>query len=289
MNKFYSFAAMSLLAAAGLVAQGVSEASSITPSALTTASVQVDARTGADLISSLRKNYESGAYEKMLAGLDSEYQKMVQEGRFQEFSQMREIPSMNADEVGFSARWEALSQQLMEERNVELKEISNEGDALLKKHIDSVTTPLSREHKDALQYLSSLRSMSPEKAANADEKRLVEIDLISEFKILHLESQSAALPSNERIENQIVLKMDMLKQMQKSSESFKDQELKKKINAAVEASDVVQARFWDLNQLKAMAKKPSNDVEKKLASTLSSHKTKESDLYRNELAKISKK
>ena len=287
MKKFYSFAVLSMLAGAGMVAQAGTESESVKKSIVMTAPVQIESHSGEEVVSSLRQGYRAGVYKQLLSNLESEYQKVAQEGRIQEISAMRNSYTMDAEEQAFSARWEALSKQLIQERNCDLLEIAqNSSDPLLAKRIQSATKQLSDEQNEALYYLSSLRAKSLDQAASAEEKTLIEIDLAAEIKMLQLESQSMQASTKERMEQQMVLRFEMLDKMQQASEFFKDEALKKKIAVAVEASENAQARFWDLNQLKLLSKKPSNEAEKKVSLVLSSYKTKESDLYREEIAKL---
>jgi hypothetical protein len=146
------------------------------------------------------------------------------------------------------------------------------------------------EQKEALQYLSSLRFKTPEAAQNGDERKLIDIDLAAEFKVVHLDIQYAEKPFQDRFEKHIAISMDMLKQMQEAGKMFQDTSLKKKIDLAASAFDEWQARNYDLNQLNKISQKPSTDFEKKIASIINSYKAKKDDLYQKEfLAQLDEK
>ena len=288
MKKFYTAATFSLLAGAGLFAQGAKETTRLkTTSSEIVVPQQADQRTGQEVVQDLRRGYEAGQYNALLAGLEADYQKAKGEGQLDEFIQMREETPLSEEEHAFSSHWATVAQQFVEERNGQLKAAcSDAGDILTCKRVESIATSLSPEQKEALHSLSSLRFKTPEQAVNEDERTLIEIDIASEFKILHLDAQFAAQPSDDRLEKQMVLKMDMLKQMQQAAETFQDEHLKKTVAEASSGLDLWQARHWDLNELRKM--KPTTDLDKKIATILSVSKTKESDLYKQEVSKLGK-
>ena len=165
--------------------------------------------------------------------------------------------------------------------------VAGQTDQLIYKRIHSVISPLPADQKEALQYLAALRFKTPANAVNADEKKLIEIDLASEFNIVHLDAQYAQKPFEDRYEKHVVINMDALHQMQEAAKSFKDTDLQKKIELASAGFDHWQARNWDLNLLHQIIKKPANDVEKKIASIFSKYREKSNDLYQKEfLAKL---
>jgi hypothetical protein len=288
MKKFYTVATCSLLAVAGLLAQGAEVSTDLKRTVRSeVVAAQGDVRTGKEQIEKLRAGYEAGEYDLFLETLESEYQQMKASEQWDEFVNMRNLPPMNEKEQAFVARWEDLSQQLIEERNAQLKaacQEANADNAILVQRVDSVTTSLPPEQKEALNALSALRFKTPDQALTADERALIEIDLASEFKMLHLDAQYAEQPFSDRLEKQIVLKMDMLKQMQAAAQSFEDQKLKKTVDAAGAGLDLWQARHLDLNELRRLT--PTTELEKKIVTILSAYKTKEGDLYQQEVAKF---
>jgi|GEM_PF-2253336 len=245
---------------------------------------------GVELVESLRQNYESNAYDAFLANLNADYQQMVQSGKFDEFIKMRETPAADQVMQQLAKHWETIHQNLLAERNEELKSIvSGQTDQMIYKRIYSISSSLPDDQKEALHYISALRFKTPALAINEDEKKLIEIDLASEFKIVHLDAQYAQKPFEDRYEKYLVINMDSLRQMQEAAKSFNDSDLRKKIDLAAQGFDLWMSRNWDLNLLHQIIKKPSNDVEKKIASAFSRYREKKNDLYQKEfLVKLEK-
>ncbi|MBF8263835.1 MAG: hypothetical protein HW387_1500 [Parachlamydiales bacterium] len=281
VKKIYSLAALALIAASSMPAQQTS----IPASEPAIAAQQI--RTGQDIVTSLRQSYESGAYDAFLANLQSDYQQMVKSSKFSEFITMREAPAPDVKLKQLAARYEEMSQQLAAQRNDELKAaIAGQSDALAQQ-IQSITQPLPTDQKEALQYLSSLRFKTPDKAGNQDEKKLIEIDLASEFKVVHLDAQYAQKPFVDRMEKHMIINMDMMRQMVDASKSFQDSSLQNKVQLASLGFDTWQARNWDLNLLNQIVRKPGSDSERKIASIMTSYQAKKADLYQKEfLAKL---
>ena len=284
MKKIYSLAALAFFAASSLSAQSPDK------NREHTAPIQTK-RTGQEVLASLREGYQNGTYDAFLANLRADYQTFVKSGKFDEFVQMRDIPLGDEKLLQLSSHFDALHQKLIDERNQELKSvIEQQNDPIIKQRVQSILTPLSDEQRDALHYLASLRFKTPDKGTSDDEKKLIEIDLVSEFNLVHLDSQYAQKPFDDRIEKHVIINMEMMRQMKDAASSFENSQLKKKIEQATSAFDTWQARSWDMRELNNLVKKPGSDFEKKIASILSSYQVKKDDLYQKEfLAKIDKK
>src|SRR5689334_12860195 len=112
MKKYLIVAGLSLVAVSGVVAQVMRE-----PSPTETV-VQEHVRTGQELVASLRQDLDSGTYDSFLAGLNSDYQQLIKEGRLAEFIQMRDVPPADAQLDQLTLQWETLHQTLVDERNV---------------------------------------------------------------------------------------------------------------------------------------------------------------------------
>lgn len=283
MKKIYSMVALIIFGSSTLLAQTAQEEKKQE----VTQSIPTD-RSGHEMIESLRKGYESNSFDAFLANLNSDYQKASEGGKIVEFAQMRESPAPDQKLKDIVARWESVHQKLLEERNVELASvIVGQESSVIVQQIRSIITPLPADQKEALQYVASLRFKTPTSAVNEDEKKLIEIDLASEFKTVHLDAQYVQKPFEDRFEKHAILGMEMMDQMQQASQSFKDAHLQKTIELASAGYDTWQARNWDLNLLNQVVKKPSNDVERKIASIFSNYKVKKDDLYQKEfLAKV---
>ena len=279
----------SLILGLSLAALGTLAASESLPSERREIVQFIDASsTGQEAMANLRLAYESGSYEDFLASLEADYQTLINEGSFDEFVQMREAFPEDEKLESIAREWEAQHKGLIAERNAKLLSLCEDSqEETLCKRIASLTSELPNDQKQAFDYLSSLRLKTPEMAANADERALIEIDLASEFKMIHLDAEHAAKPMENRADLQSVLRMDMLKQMNEAAKSFQDETIQKNVALANEGIDALQARIWDLNKLNTMSKKPSTDLEKAIAATLQEYKERSQDLYQKEfLAKM---
>jgi hypothetical protein len=278
MKSIYSMVALVIFGASGLLAQNGSSIAHPDTAHSVTLSLS-----GHELIESLRKGYESNSYDAFLANLNSDYQQMVQSGQIDEFVKMREAPPADKNLQQIADRWETIHQKLIAERNEELKEaVAGQTDQILFNRIQSIVSPIPDDQNEALQYMVALRFKTPANAANDDERKLIEIDLASEFKIVHLDAQYAQKPFDDRFEKNIVINMDAMHQMQEASKSFKDSDLQKKVELASKGFDTWQARHWDLNLLHQIIKKPTNDTERKIASIFGKYREKTNDLYQKE-------
>ena len=278
MKKIYSIVGLSLTALMGVGATGI-----FTQDKREIVQSVENSLTGEEAITALRQSYEAGNYENLLVDFEADYKTLVEDGSFDEFVKMREPLPEDEKLDAIAKEWEAQYRDLIVERNAKLVTACNgQGDELVCKRVASLLTELPDDQKQALNYLSSLRLKSPEMAANADEQKLIEIDLASEFKMIHLDAEHAAKPVENRAEKQIVLRMDMMKQMVEASKSFENKSLKETVSLASQSLDAMQARIWDLNLLNATMKKPSSDVEKAVASILGEHKERSQDLYQKE-------
>ncbi len=284
VKKLYSLATLAFFAASSLAAQ-----SADTKNREHTVPVQTQ-RTGQEVLASLRTSYQNGTYDAFLANLRADFQTFVKSGKINEFVKMRDIPQADEKLLQLSSNWDSLHQKLIDERNQELKAaIDGQNDPIISQRVQSILTPLTSEQRDALHYMASLRFKTPDKAVNADEKKLIEIDLASEFNIVHLDSQYAQKPFDDRVEKHILINMEMYRQMADAAQSFDNSQLKKKISEAAAGFDFWQARSLDMRELNRLVKKPGSDLEKKIASILSSYQAKKEDLYQKEfLAKIDK-
>ena len=284
MKKLYSVATLAFFAVSALMAQSPELKNQEIDATVTVK------RTGREMLASIRQSYESGAYDAFLANLHADYLTFVKSGKFAEFVKMRDIPQADEQLLQLSARWDELNQKLIDDRNGELKAVCDgQSDSVISQRVRSVLEQLSPEQKEALHYLASLRFKTPDKAVNDDEKKLIEIDLATEFNIVHLDAQYAQKPFVDRLDKHILINMDMIRQMKDAANDFTDAHLKKQVEIAADIFDVWQARNWDMNELYRQVKKPSTDIEKKIASVLLNYKAKKEDLYQKEfLAQIGK-
>ncbi len=252
---------------------------------------RAEPETGSEVMTLLRADYAKGVFNSFLDELEGDYKELKKNGRLEEFAEMRQTPEADAQLKNLASHYETLAKTLLQQRNVELKELCKGQEAgLAYKRVQSATTELDALRQDAMRYLSNLRFITPEQAANSDERKLVEIDLAYEFKLVHLDAQRLSGDDADLDQKQVVLGMDKLAKMQDAAKGFSDLDLKKKVDLAAEGFDSLQAKGWDMRQLVAASKKPSGDLERKIGSILTSYNSKKDDLYQKEfLAKLDEK
>ncbi len=283
MKKFYSMTLASLLAWGGFAVGHAEPIQQIQPSGQEEQVKQAKKETGEEVVGTIRKAFESGDYKSFLADLDASYRKALSDSRFNEFLKMREMPPADEQLDKAAAQFETLHRDLVSQRDSQLlAACEGQGDSLTCARIKSATRQIPEDQVDALKYISSLRFKTPQAAASQEEKQLIDIDLASEYKIVQLDSQYAAKPFADRVQKHMVVKMDMLKQMQEASQSFSDPALKAKVELAAKGFDTWQERNWDMHELAKEAKTPANELDKKVGSILADYKNKKDDLYQKE-------
>jgi hypothetical protein len=253
-----------------------------------TVSSTAQPETGPEVIAVLRAGYAEGSFNSFLDGLEGDYRDLEKSGRLQEFAEMRQAPEPDSQLKDLATHYEVLAGTLLKQRNIELKEVcKGQEEAIACKRVQSATSELDLEQQEAMRYLANLRFKTPEQATNDDERKLIEIDLAYEFKLVHLDAQRLSGEETTLDQKQIVLGMDKIEKMQDVSKGFSDQALKKKVDLAAKGFDAWQSKGLDMRELAAAAKKPSGDLERKIGSVLSSYKAKKDDLYQKEfLAKL---
>jgi hypothetical protein len=288
MKKYFTVATLSLLAVSGLVAQLV--VSEPEKKEVAVAPIQTLSLTGEEKVAQIRSDYLAGRYDEMLSELSGDYEKLVKDGHAADLIKMREAPPEDENLKLLAAKWEATHQALLDERNTSLQGACKESkEERICKLIASALSQstVSSEEKEAMRYLSSLRFKTPDQAMSDDERALIDIDVATEFKTLHLDAQYAAKPFDNRYEKQVVIKMAMFQEMQGAAKNFSDQALARKVDLAATQLDAWQACNLDAVQLNALVKKPSSELEKKIASIISGYQAKKEDLYQKEfLAKL---
>ncbi len=239
---------------------------------------------GADFVQAVRAKYQAGEYKEFLMKMDQDYQAAKTESELEGLIAIRSEDALIAvEQAADMDRWNAVAKGWMQERNKDLLEaVENLNDSVLADKVRSLTTSVSSDEEKAISYFLDLRKILPGAGKNSDENRLVEIDLASEYKQIHLDSQIAMGQSNvDRREKQLALRIEKMDQMVQASQSFEDQELKKTVALLSETADSRYAKGIDLTDISNLARgkiDASNDLEKKIASIFSSYQGKFTDL-----------
>ena len=240
---------------------------------------------GSDAIALIRADYQSGKYDELLTELDESYKQVQSESQLSGLADMR----ASIQPVPNLSQWEEQGLHLQKERSAALLSALSSDDAFAEK-VRSAAASLSPEEEQAWLQLSHYRTMTPLSGQNADENRLIDLDLEYEYKALHLDMPlTQNQPVADRHEKHIALRMQKMERMAEVSKSFQSEALKETVQLASQSFDKRLVQQRDLGDLMALAKgkqKPQNSQEQKIASILASYQEKYSDLTKQFLETV---
>jgi hypothetical protein len=232
---------------------------------------------GKDSISALRAAYEKGEYKEFLTQMDAEYQQALSGKGLDGLMEMRkkEVP---ADQQ----KWEGKVSALTAKKNRDLLQVLSDRDgSVFAEKVRSLTANVSTpEQEKAINRLYALVQMAPQTGVNADENKLIDIDVEYEFKSLHATMPMSDLTAKQRQDYQLILRMD---KMVAASKQFQDHALKQAVGLAAANLDARLARNLDGADLNAFVKgkvKPANETQAKIVEILSSYQGQFSDLMK---------
>ncbi len=230
---------------------------------------------GKETVSAVRSSYEKGEYDEFLAVMDEDFKGADLEGLIQ--MRQKQIPA------DFQEKWEEQFGELQKEKNRELlNALSDKDDSLFAEKVRSLAGNISTpEQEKAISRLNSFIVLAPNGGANDDENKLINIDLEYEYKILHAQIPMSDVSLQEQQEHQLALRMEKMEKMVAASKSFQDLSLKQAVGLAAANLDARLARNLDGVDLNAIIKgKPTNELEEKVYSILSSYQGQFSDLMK---------
>ncbi len=241
-------------------------------------------RMGKEAIATLRAAYQNGEYSEFLKEMETAYQSAVAENQLAGLSDMR-VPGF--PEMKDAEKWEDKAQELQQQKNQELlSAVSDEDDSIFAQKVRSAAANLSTsDQQKAMAQLALHHFMTPKSGKNADENKLIDLDLEYEYKIIRMNKPFTENPTDIR-SKQYILRMEKLDKMIVISKSFQDSSLKQAVGLASANFDERLAQNWDLSDLNALARgkvKPSNEREEKIAGILSSHQEKFQDQFKQYL------
>lgn len=277
MNMISILLASLMCAGSPLVAQGSAGQQST--------AIQSESRykLGSEAISQIRSNYEEGQYDEFLSEMDESYKEAVEGNQLEGLIELRkEAGTYTIDQDKLIEGFEAIQKQ---RNNDLLKVVAESKDAVLIEKVQSATADLPSKGQQALLELSSYRTKAPGTGLNADENKLIEIDLEYHYKAIHLDSLVAMgqeIP--DRAEKQIALQMEHMGRLMAAAQDFQDQDVKQTVLDAFEIHNQRLAKSYDANDLNSLAKgkvKPQTGEEEKIASIIATAHGKFSDLNRD--------
>lgn len=232
---------------------------------------------GKESVSTVRSAYENGMYSEFLREMDGVYAGADLKGLLNLRS--KEVP------LTFQEEWEEKFADLQKERNEKLlAAIADTDDSPFAKKVRSLASNfLTSDQEKAISRLNAFIAKSPESGANADENKLIEIDLEYEYKLLHAEYPTSDVSPEERAAYQLALRMEKMDKMVEASKNFEDHSLKQAVGIAAATLDERLARNidgTDLNRLIREKVKPANATEEAVFSTLSAYQSEFADLMK---------
>jgi hypothetical protein len=244
---------------------------------------QVALAQGSESVARIRAAYEKGDYQDFLESMEADLHRAKSNTALKQLTQMREeIPAEQVDRL--SAEYEKSLQTLQQQRDQELEAVCHGGSDLFCQKVENVVHPvLSEKENLAFEKIHQLRFHPVGSGKNSDENAMIDIDLATEFKLVHL-SALGKTPEVKR-ELSLVLKMEEMDRFAKAAAHFQDGELKEAVMTAERAFDRLQAKHWDLADLRQLSSgrmKPSSSEEEAVAKILSQYDSKRSDLYQKE-------
>jgi hypothetical protein len=239
---------------------------------------------GRDTVSSVRESYEKGSYIEFLSKMDSSYRDADLDGLIQ--MRQRDVP------LEFQDLWEEKFLSLQNQKSRDLmKVVSDFDDSIFADKVRSIaSTSSTPEQEKAVSRLNALIAKAPNSGMNADENKLIDIDLEFEYKLLHAKFPMSDISPQERSAHQLVLKMHKMDKMVEASKSFQDLELKMAVKLAAAQLDDRLARNLDgadLNNWVRSEGKPTTELEGKVFSIISSYQGQFDDLMKELSSQVS--
>lgn len=236
----------------------------------------IQQKLGKEAVAELRKAYENGEYDSFLSEVDASYETL------KENHKIDELASLRTQQV-IDQRWIDAVIPLQIEKNQKLLEhVADQNSPFAEKVKSAATDILTPDQHQALRNLAKIRDMAPGQGKNADENRLIDLDLEYEYKALHVGIPAMdPFAQTDTKSQQFVLKMEMMDKLLALSESFEDAQLKESVRIASQNFDQQLAQKWDQMDLSALAKgkiESQNTIEEKVATTLQIHVEKLQDL-----------
>lgn len=274
--------AISAILAAILAAGGGAVSESSRPSTEIAPGQSVRLELGSEVITRLQAEYQEGQYDEFLQEMEKAYQQAKANNELEGLIELRK------ESVHYSFPAEKLIagfDTIQKERNQHLlRLVADQPDSILVKKVRSAATPLSADIAEAIATLHSFHSKAPGTGQNSDENQIIEIDLATQYKQIHLDSLAAAgnyIP--DRKEKHLILEMDKMDRMSEAAKTFRDTKLKKAVEICARANGERLTQHYDRNDLNALASgriQPETDLESKVASIVAEAQAKFSALNR---------
>ena len=256
------------------------------PAAKQTVAVAPAMQLGADIVRQTRADYAAGKYNEFLKEMDKAYAEAKAGGELTGLIELRAAETPKPSDAylkGYDTVQKEKSKEL-------LKAVAGQDDSLFVQKVRSAASkPTSSAEESALTSLATLATKAPGSGSNADENKLIDIDLEYAYKSIHLDSLVANGKSmSDRKEKQLALKMARMDQMAKAANTFEDKSLKTQVGTIAARFDERLAKMFDAADLSALARgkvKPSSPLEEKIVAIYTSANEELAQLHLDEMMK----
>lgn len=246
-----------------------------------------DEQSEKNLIQSVEESYKKGSYDKFLKAVDEEYRKAGKSGLLRTvFHQMKKWNTSNESLLKESLLGiEQADQAIIAQRDAQLTAICNEdANGEICKKVDAILHPkISDKQREALKFMSSLKSKAPQDNLNTPENKLASIEAEYDLKLSLL--QLALLRKNDKnpldIKKRMALTFDKFKKMEEAASSFADPKWKTLVQdarSAFEESYESRAQFAYLKDLAAGKVASKTPQEEKVKSVMKDFLEKKDEL-----------
>jgi len=239
---------------------------------------------GADVIGTVRADYQTGKYSDFLKEMDKDYRDAKKANELEGLIAIRKEMGKVKIHPEFGKSYRVIQQA----KNADLLKAVTEDDSLFAKKVKFAAGSMP----DQEERIIALNYKTPGEGQNEDENAVIAIGLEYYYKTIHLDSKQDVA---DRQEKHIALEMEKTDKMFAASQSFNDKELKTAIANAVGDLDVRLSRMYDMADLIALGKgkiKPSSPTEEKVAAIVSNAQGDLAELHRqllNNLDNVAKK
>lgn len=241
---------------------------------------------GADVVRQVRADYAAGKYNEFLKEMDKAYAEAKTNGDLTGLIELRAAETPKPSDA-FLKGYDTIQKEKSKEL---LKAIAGQDNTLfIQKVRSAASNPTSAAEESALTSLAVLATRAPGSGNNADENKLIDIDLEYAYKSIHLDSLAANGKSiSDRKEKQLALKMARMDQMVKTANTFEDKALKAQVGTIAAHFDERLAKMFDIADLSALARgkvKPSSALEEKIVAIYTNANEELAQLHLDEMMK----
>jgi hypothetical protein len=266
MKKTISIAFAAMLCVSGAFADTTDRSMTI---------VQIDEKEniqlGSENIARIRKDYETGRYQDFLREMDHIFDEAIDKEYILGLGKLRRgVVDLN--------NWFEGVNKIKDETHFAL----NQAVAGLETRFASKVRNVAKEDKLENLFVP-YHQMQPGTGKNADENRLITLDLEYEYKSIHLDQSKIDLPKDmSPKELHYVLKMEQMDKILLASQTFDDADLKASIEQFGQNLDARLAKHWDLMDLRNL--NSADPIEIRVSAILKNHSDKIQEFTREYLA-----